>query len=65
MWLYLAALLLVLVLGERDGTHSSPLVNSGFGNRLARQLDVCGLWVLAACLTPEGAEQLEKVMLTA
>ncbi|XP_026539660.1 retinol dehydrogenase 16-like [Notechis scutatus] len=35
--------------------------DSGFGNQLARQLDARGLWVLAACLTPEGAEQLEKV----
>ncbi|KAG8129491.1 hypothetical protein E2320_016171 [Naja naja] len=35
--------------------------DSGFGNQLARQLDARGLQVLAACLTPEGAEQLEKV----
>ncbi|ETE63479.1 Retinol dehydrogenase 16, partial [Ophiophagus hannah] len=35
--------------------------DSGFGNQLARQLDARGLRVLAACLTPEGAEQLEKV----
>uniref|UniRef100_A0A8C5WXR8 Uncharacterized protein n=1 Tax=Laticauda laticaudata TaxID=8630 RepID=A0A8C5WXR8_LATLA len=35
--------------------------DSGFGNQLARQLDARGLRVLAACLTPEGAKQLEKV----
>uniref|UniRef100_A0A674GBD1 Retinol dehydrogenase 16 n=1 Tax=Taeniopygia guttata TaxID=59729 RepID=A0A674GBD1_TAEGU len=32
--------------------------DSGFGNRLARQLDARGLRVLAACLTHTGAEQL-------
>uniref|UniRef100_A0A8C9AM61 Retinol dehydrogenase 16 n=1 Tax=Prolemur simus TaxID=1328070 RepID=A0A8C9AM61_PROSS len=31
---------------------------SGFGNLLARQLDMRGLRVLAACLTEKGAEQL-------
>uniref|UniRef100_A0A8C6XDQ8 Retinol dehydrogenase 7-like n=1 Tax=Naja naja TaxID=35670 RepID=A0A8C6XDQ8_NAJNA len=35
--------------------------DSGFGKQLARQLDARGLRVLATCLTPEGAEQLEKV----
>ncbi|XP_005397392.1 PREDICTED: retinol dehydrogenase 16-like isoform X1 [Chinchilla lanigera] len=34
--------------------------DSGFRNLLARQLDVRGLRVLAACLTEEGAEQLRK-----
>ncbi|XP_034858230.1 retinol dehydrogenase 16 [Mirounga angustirostris] len=32
--------------------------DSGFGNLLARQLDLRGLRVLAACLTEEGAQQL-------
>lgn len=32
--------------------------DSGFGNLLARQLDMRGLRVLAACLTEEGAKQL-------
>ncbi|KAK1341002.1 hypothetical protein QTO34_017402 [Cnephaeus nilssonii] len=32
--------------------------DSGFGNLLARQLDLRGLRVLAACLTEKGAEQL-------
>ncbi|XP_049739576.1 retinol dehydrogenase 16-like isoform X1 [Elephas maximus indicus] len=32
--------------------------DSGFGNMLARQLDLRGLRVLAACLTEQGAEQL-------
>uniref|UniRef100_A0A8C2VQ78 Retinol dehydrogenase 7-like n=1 Tax=Chinchilla lanigera TaxID=34839 RepID=A0A8C2VQ78_CHILA len=34
--------------------------DSGFGNLLARQLDMRGMRVLAACLTEEGAEQLRK-----
>ncbi|KAM5175016.1 retinol dehydrogenase 16 [Callospermophilus lateralis] len=32
--------------------------DSGFGNLLARQLDMQGMRVLAACLTEEGAKQL-------
>uniref|UniRef100_A0A8D0ZU59 Uncharacterized protein n=1 Tax=Sus scrofa TaxID=9823 RepID=A0A8D0ZU59_PIG len=32
----------------------------GFGNLLARQLDLRGLKVLAACLTEQGAQQLRK-----
>uniref|UniRef100_A0A452G554 Retinol dehydrogenase 16 n=1 Tax=Capra hircus TaxID=9925 RepID=A0A452G554_CAPHI len=34
--------------------------DSGLGNRLARQLDLRGLRVLAACLTEQGAEQLRN-----
>ena len=34
--------------------------DSDFGNQLARQLDLRGLRVLAACLTEQGAEQLRK-----
>ncbi|KAM5287662.1 retinol dehydrogenase 16 [Ctenodactylus gundi] len=34
--------------------------DSGFGNLLARQLDMRGLRVLAACLTEAGAEQLRN-----
>ncbi|XP_057559443.1 retinol dehydrogenase 16-like isoform X2 [Hippopotamus amphibius kiboko] len=34
--------------------------DSGFGNLLARQLDLRGLRVLAACLTEQGAEQLRN-----
>lgn len=34
--------------------------DSGFGNLLARQLDMRGLRVLAACLTEKGAEQLRR-----
>ncbi|XP_072828673.1 retinol dehydrogenase 16 isoform X4 [Vicugna pacos] len=34
--------------------------DSGFGNLLARQLDLRGLRVLAACLTEKGAQQLRK-----
>ena len=34
--------------------------DSGFGNKLARQLDLRGLRVLAGCLTEQGAEQLRN-----
>ncbi|XP_075055537.1 retinol dehydrogenase 16-like [Mixophyes fleayi] len=34
--------------------------DSGFGNVLARNLDKCGMSVLAACLTETGAEELRK-----
>ncbi|XP_027449882.1 retinol dehydrogenase 16-like [Zalophus californianus] len=34
------------------------MCDSGLGNLLARQLDLRGLRVLAACLTEEGAQQL-------
>ncbi|XP_053149451.1 17-beta-hydroxysteroid dehydrogenase type 6-like [Hemicordylus capensis] len=34
--------------------------DTGLGNQLARQLDLKGLRVLAACFTEKGAEQLEK-----
>ncbi|XP_040088929.1 retinol dehydrogenase 16-like isoform X1 [Oryx dammah] len=34
--------------------------DSGLGNQLARQLDLRGLRVLAACLTEQGAEQLRN-----
>ncbi|XP_058529719.1 retinol dehydrogenase 16-like isoform X2 [Ochotona princeps] len=34
--------------------------DSGFGNLLARQLDMRGLRVLAACLTEKGAKQLRR-----
>ncbi|KAM5179744.1 retinol dehydrogenase 7-like [Mantella aurantiaca] len=34
--------------------------DSGFGNLLAKQLDRRGMWVLAACLTQIGAENLKK-----
>ncbi|XP_042307418.1 17-beta-hydroxysteroid dehydrogenase type 6-like [Sceloporus undulatus] len=35
--------------------------DSGFGNKLARQLDALGLRVLAACFTADGAEELERL----
>ncbi|XP_015279154.1 PREDICTED: 17-beta-hydroxysteroid dehydrogenase type 6 [Gekko japonicus] len=35
--------------------------DSGFGNQLARQLDMQGLRILAGCLTQKGAEELERV----
>ncbi|XP_072511192.1 retinol dehydrogenase 16-like [Notamacropus eugenii] len=34
--------------------------DTGFGNLLAKQLDLRGLRVLAACLTEKGAEQLKR-----
>ncbi|ETE57411.1 17-beta-hydroxysteroid dehydrogenase type 6, partial [Ophiophagus hannah] len=72
MWLFLAALVGLWLLCrwylERQKVENLTEkyvfitgCDSGFGNQLARQLDVRGLRVLASCLTPEGAEQLEKV----
>ncbi|XP_039079033.1 17-beta-hydroxysteroid dehydrogenase type 6 [Hyaena hyaena] len=69
MWLYLAALvgLYYLLRWYRERQVVSNLrdkyvfitgCDSGFGNLLARQLDLRGLRVLAACLTEKGAEQL-------
>ncbi|XP_040347608.1 retinol dehydrogenase 16 isoform X3 [Herpailurus yagouaroundi] len=69
MWLYLAALvgLYYLLCWYRERQVVSDLrdkyvfitgCDSGFGNLLARQLDLRGLRVLAACLTEKGAEQL-------
>ncbi|XP_075757962.1 17-beta-hydroxysteroid dehydrogenase type 6-like [Pelodiscus sinensis] len=71
MWLYLAALLGLYFLRrwyrERqtvEGLSEKHVLitgcDSGFGNLLARQLDARGLRVLAACLTPQGAEQLRQ-----
>ncbi|XP_075856063.1 retinol dehydrogenase 16-like isoform X2 [Microcebus murinus] len=69
MWLYLAVLvgLYYLVRWHRERQVVSHLrdkyvfitgCDSGFGNLLARQLDMRGMRVLAACLTEKGAEQL-------
>ncbi|NXP22392.1 RDH16 dehydrogenase, partial [Scytalopus superciliaris] len=70
MWLLALALLagLLLVRGWRRERQTVPGLcekhvlitgcDSGFGNRLARQLDGRGLRVLAACLTRDGAEKL-------
>ncbi|CAK6443288.1 unnamed protein product [Pipistrellus nathusii] len=69
MWLYLAILvgLCYLLRRYRETQVVSHLqdkyvfitgCDSGFGNLLARQLDLRGLRVLAACLTEKGAEQL-------
>ncbi|XP_066114822.1 retinol dehydrogenase 16-like [Saccopteryx bilineata] len=69
MWLYLATLvgLYYLLRWYRERQVVSHLrdkyvfitgCDSGFGNLLARQLDLRGLRVLAACLTEKGAEQL-------
>nr|XP_008173503.3 17-beta-hydroxysteroid dehydrogenase type 6-like [Chrysemys picta bellii] len=71
MWLYLAALLGLYFLRrwyrERQTVENLRekyvLItgcDSGFGNLLAKQLDLRGLRVLAACLTQQGAEQLRK-----
>nr|XP_045008549.1 retinol dehydrogenase 7-like [Jaculus jaculus] len=71
MWLYLAALmgLWYLLRWYRERQVVSHLqdkyvfitgCDSGFGNLLARQLDLRGLRVLAACLTEKGAEQLRS-----
>ncbi|XP_055976143.1 retinol dehydrogenase 16-like [Sorex fumeus] len=69
MWLYLVTLvaLYYLVRWYRERQVVSQLqdkyvfitgCDSGFGNLLARQLDLQGLRVLAACLTEKGAETL-------
>ncbi|XP_066114810.1 3beta-hydroxysteroid dehydrogenase dhs-16-like isoform X2 [Saccopteryx bilineata] len=69
MWLYLVTLvgLYYLLRWYRERQVVSHLrdkyvfitgCDSGFGNLLARQLDLRGLRVLAACLTEKGAEQL-------
>ncbi|XP_060161989.1 retinol dehydrogenase 16-like isoform X1 [Globicephala melas] len=71
MWLYLAVLvgLYYLLRWYRERQVVSLLqdkfvfitgCDSGFGNLLARQLDLRGLRVLAACLTEQGAEQLRN-----
>uniref|UniRef100_A0A8C0GG44 17-beta-hydroxysteroid dehydrogenase type 6 n=1 Tax=Chelonoidis abingdonii TaxID=106734 RepID=A0A8C0GG44_CHEAB len=71
MWLYLAALLGLyflcrwyrerqIVENLREKYVLITGCDSGFGNLLAKQLDVRGLRVLAACLTQRGAEQLRK-----
>uniref|UniRef100_A0A452HJK6 Retinol dehydrogenase 16 n=1 Tax=Gopherus agassizii TaxID=38772 RepID=A0A452HJK6_9SAUR len=71
MWLYLAALLGLyflcrwyrerqIVENLREKYVLITGCDSGFGNLLAKQLDVRGLRVLAACLTQQGAEQLRK-----
>ncbi|KAM4701148.1 retinol dehydrogenase 7-like [Discoglossus pictus] len=72
MCLCLLLLLLALILLYRWYRQSQILQNlsdkyvlitgcdSGFGNRAAKQLDRCGLRVLAACLTEIGAEDLKK-----
>lgn len=71
MWLYLAILvgLYYLLRWYRERQVVSHLrdkyvfitgCDSGFGNLLARQLDLRGLRVLAACLTEKGAEQLRS-----
>ncbi|XP_004601680.2 retinol dehydrogenase 7-like [Sorex araneus] len=70
MWLYLGALVALyhLVRWYRERQVVSQLrdkyvfitgCDSGFGNQLARQLDLLGFRVLAACLTETGAESLK------
>ncbi|KAJ1160139.1 hypothetical protein NDU88_000641 [Pleurodeles waltl] len=71
MWLYLAALLGLYYLfrwyRERQTVPNLQekyvLItgcDSGFGNKVARQLDQRGLRVLATCLTQKGADQLRE-----
>ncbi|XP_068121261.1 retinol dehydrogenase 16-like [Hyperolius riggenbachi] len=72
MWLPLLAAVLGLLLLYRWYRQSQILENltdkyvfitgcdTGFGNRLAKQLDRRGMKVLAACLTQAGAENLKK-----
>ncbi|NXT27393.1 H17B6 dehydrogenase, partial [Syrrhaptes paradoxus] len=70
MWLLAAAVLVGLFLLRRWYRERQPVprlsekfvlitgCDSGFGQRLARQLDARGLRVLAACLTESGAARL-------
>ncbi|XP_036616744.1 17-beta-hydroxysteroid dehydrogenase type 6-like [Trichosurus vulpecula] len=69
MWLYVACLIglyylfrwyreRLVVSNLRDKYVFITGCDSGFGNLLAKQLDLRGLRVLAACLTEKGAEQL-------
>ncbi|XP_056653804.1 LOW QUALITY PROTEIN: retinol dehydrogenase 16 [Monodelphis domestica] len=71
MWLYLAVLvgLYFLFRWLRERQVVSNLgdkyvfitgCDSGFGNLLAKQLDLRGLRVLAACLSEEGAQRLRR-----
>ncbi|XP_054859532.1 17-beta-hydroxysteroid dehydrogenase type 6-like [Eublepharis macularius] len=71
MWFFLAALLGLYFLRrwyrERQTVENLTQkyvfitgCDSGFGNQLARQLDLKGMRVLAGCLTQQGAEDLEK-----
>ena len=71
MWLHLAVLrgLYYLLRWYRERQVVSHLrdkfvfitgCDSGFGNLLARHLDLRGLRVLAACLMEQGAEQLRN-----
>ncbi|XP_055976147.1 retinol dehydrogenase 16-like [Sorex fumeus] len=72
MWLYLVTLVAMyhLVCWYRERQVVSQLqdkyvfitgCDSGFGNLLAKQLDLRGLRVLAACLTEKGAESLRAL----
>ncbi|XP_074082444.1 17-beta-hydroxysteroid dehydrogenase type 6-like isoform X2 [Macrotis lagotis] len=71
MWLYLLGLigLYYLFRWYRERQVVSNLghkyvfitgCDSGFGNHLAKQLDLRGMKVLAACLTEKGAEELRR-----
>ncbi|XP_027763108.1 11-cis retinol dehydrogenase isoform X1 [Empidonax traillii] len=71
MWLYVVLAALAWVLGWLVRDHRTlPSVkdkhvfitgcDSGFGNLLARRLSRRGYRVLAACLTPHGAESLQR-----
>ncbi|XDB50371.1 hypothetical protein AB1E18_003936 [Capra hircus] len=71
MWLYMAVLMGLyyllrwyqekqMVSHLRDKFVLITGCDSGFGNQLARQLDLRGLRVLAACLMEQGAEQLRN-----
>ncbi|XP_042309299.1 17-beta-hydroxysteroid dehydrogenase type 6-like [Sceloporus undulatus] len=72
MWFYLAlaVLLYFLIRLYRETKIVENLTekyvfitgcDSGFGNKLAKQLDIQGLHVLAACFTQKGAEELERL----
>nr|XP_033794932.1 retinol dehydrogenase 7-like [Geotrypetes seraphini] len=68
-WLFVLLGLCVLYRWYRDGQKLPNFTDkyvfitgcdSGFGHRVAHQLDRQGMRVLAACLTQQGAEQMKK-----
>lgn len=71
MWMYVLILLVLYYVVrwfrelERVPDRGNKYVyitgcDSGFGNLLARHLDKCGFYVVAACFTEKGEEELKK-----
>lgn len=71
MWMYVLALVVLYYVVRwfrelaRVPDRGSKYVyitgcDSGFGNLIARHLDKCGFYVVAACFTEKGEEELKK-----